>query len=183
MVQDTIFVRGMNKVKLLLLSGFNPFGFEDWYLDRYYGNSCCPKKRNWTTRDVGYIRDYYTDQFGDEEYIISSHSDGGTPSYKLAFSDERCRGLHCHAASFTKEKPRDIPLLITSNIGDLTGMHRKSNKAAEYYKSAFIGMSNQPRQAAFCKDTFIGHEYYTCISLFIQWCKQHFDWAPELAPQ
>lgn len=164
-------------LRLLLISGFNPFGLESWGIDKYYVDYCAPKRNNWTIKDIDYVMDYYTAQFEDDNYIISCHSDGGTVAHYIANYDSRCVGLHCHAAVFLKpEIVRDIPILLTNNAFDLTGMGFCSLRAYRFYRAhqKDVEYFRLPRGGS-SFNKYFGHNYDNCIPTFRAWCMQNFN--------
>ena len=155
-------------MNLLLLSGFNPFDLDSWRIDRFYNNYCSPRKRNWTSRDYQFVLDYYTSCHDAAPYVVSCHSDGGTIGHEIANSDNRCLGLHCHAAFFRPPKThRKIPILLTYNRWDLTTMGLQTRRAYDFYVGYGYDVLcfELPRN-----NSFLGHAYCTCVDVFKLWC-------------
>jgi len=161
-------------MNLLLLSGFNPFNLDSWRIDRFYKNYCSPRKRNWTVRDYQFIIDYYTSHHNTQPYVLSCHSDGGTLAHMVSSRDDRCVGIHCHAAIFkAPEKLRKVPILLTYNSYDLTTMGFQTKRAYDYYLSNGYDVMcfEFPRNFS-----LLGHGYCTCVDVFKLWCLNKFNY-------
>lgn len=169
----------MVKPKLLLLSGFNPFNLKEWRIDKFYdGDYVSPIKANWKKDDVDFALSKYNGIFPEDPYIISCHSDGGTIAHQIAHSDDRCIGLHCHSASFTKEKTiRNIPVLFTNNRFDLTGMGIVTSFANNYYKKRMDDVEKRVLR----RDFWHGHGYGPAVQAFRAWCSRKFNFLPRIS--
>ena len=164
-------------VRLFLISGFNPFDKDSFRIDKYYKDYTSPRKKNWTKKDVEYAIAWYNTKYGNDPYVLSCHSDGGTIAHQIAHSDTRCIGLHCHSAFFTKEKYlRDIPVLFTTCCADFTGMGLVTRLAYRYYKDR---LNKKPKLRVIKKSSLFRHSYGPCIPTFTKWCKKNFNFYPE----
>lgn len=167
-------------INLFLISGFNPFNLNEWRIDQYYKNAYSPRKNNWTLADIDYALDWYTCKYGDDKYILSCHSDGGTIAHTIAHTDDRCLGLHCHSALYTKEKSvRNIPILFTNSRYDLTGMGLVTNRAYKYYNK--IMPNGNVEKKVLKRTDMLGHAYEPSVPMFADWCKRRFNLSIDVA--
>ena len=151
-------------MNVVCLSGFNPCNIDSWKINQYHPYAVhLPQKRNWTRRDLEYVANWYTAHYGNEPYVLTCHSDGGTIAHELAHTDERCVGLHAHAALFFRPKQlRSIPVLLTWNAWDLTGMGLVSRYALSYYLD-HISEITSLKHIIYDHSAFNSHTYTTCV--------------------
>jgi len=155
-------------MKVMALSGYNPFNIDKWKIHHHHPGSYTYDKSNWKRGDEELVLYDYSIRYSNEPFVITCHSDSGQIGCAIAATDHRCVGLHLHAASWI-EVDIPVPLLITRNRWDLTGMGWAAQSAYNHFDSYHPCLTYQilPRT------TWHGHEYDTAVSPFNVWLKKH----------
>lgn len=166
----------MKAIKLLLLSGFNPLGFESWSLSKFFKPHmvCCPNKRNWTPYDYNYIMRQYRLAFRDDPMLVIAHSDGGTIAHSVAYRAPNCVGLIVHAGFFKKPDhlPTSHPVCLSICEYDITCMKLYHDKAVYWY------WTNQTdaEQYILPRDVWHGHSVTPALPTWKEWCKRRLNY-------
>ena len=176
-------------MRLVGLNGLTLCKFLDGRIDHLFSDGIFPYRRNWAARHKDFVKKNIP---GQEEYLLTGFSDGGTLAHEVAHDDPRCAGLMVHSSMFRPHKietVRDIPILLMRTLGDVTPTFDATYRAYDWYsdsdKITRLEPKDGPLTMGSTDPSFLGrwlrHEYANGLPFMAEFALKHFDFVLPIA--
>ena len=176
-------------MRLVGLNGFTVSRYLSGRIDGLFTDGIFPFKRNWAPRHKDYVKRYIP---GEEPYLLTGFSDGGTLAHEVAHDDPRCAGLMVHSSMFRErriKRLRNIPILLMRTIGDKTPTFDAMQKAHDWYyidnKVTNLEPANGPLDLPNNDPSFLGrwlkHEFSNGLPAMAEFTLRHFGFVLPVA--